>query len=76
MTKTAPLTDDTHKYLKWLQAVLYNKYDIDMHIRDIIDCIVKDDNIRDAENVAKKIAKVDMKNEKTIIINSEGIYEK
>ncbi len=60
------MTDDTHKYLKWLQAILYNKYDMDIHIRDILDYIVKDGDIKDVECIAKRIAGRHIENENII----------
>lgn len=72
-TKTAPLTDDTHKYLKWLQAILYNRYNIDMQIRDILDHIVKNDDIKDAEKVARDIAGIDVEKGDIIIIKNGKI---
>lgn len=55
-TKTALLSEETHKYLKRLQSILYDRYDIDIQIRELIARIINDENIRDAENFAKKIA--------------------
>ncbi len=42
MVKTTPLNDDTHKCLKVAQAILYEKYDIQMSIPDIIDVVICD----------------------------------
>lgn len=54
-TKTAPLDEDAHKYLKRLQLILYDKYGIDIQIKDLITLIINDENIKNAENFAKKI---------------------
>lgn len=41
MVKTTRLNEDTHKCLKKIQMVLYEKYDIEMNIPDIIGDIFK-----------------------------------
>lgn len=74
MTKTAPLTDNTHRYLKWLQAILYNKYNMNVHIRDILDYIIRDDDIKDVERVAKRIAEAHIENENVIVMMNEDKY--
>lgn len=56
-TKTAVLNDDTHKYLKRVQSILYDKYNIEMYLPDIISHIIQDDAIKDADNMVKKIVK-------------------
>ncbi len=67
-TKTAPLSDDTHKYLKRLQSILYDRYDIDIQIKELISYIINDENIGDAEDFAKKIAEKEKGN--NIIVDS------
>lgn len=61
-TKTAPLSDDTHKYLKRLQSILYDRYDINLQMKELIAYIINDENIGDAENLAKKIAEKEKSN--------------
>lgn len=36
MVKTTPLNDDTHKSIKMTQIILYERYNIEMPIIDII----------------------------------------
>lgn len=38
--KTAPLLDDTHKRIKGIKKMLYDKYKISMSIQDILDYLV------------------------------------
>ncbi len=59
-TKTAVLNEDSHKYLKRVQSILYDKYNVEMHLPDIISHIIQDEAIKDADNMVKKI--VDKKN--------------
>lgn len=42
MSKTTALNDDTHKCLKVMQTNLYEKYNIEMTIPDIIATIIED----------------------------------
>ncbi len=56
-TKTAVLNEDAHKYLKRVQSILYDKYNVEMYLPDIISHIIQDDAIKDADNMVKKIIK-------------------
>jgi len=50
MVKTTPLNEDTHKCIKKAQTILYEKYDIEMTIPEIID-----NTIQNYEHVIKTI---------------------
>lgn len=57
MTKTIPLNDVVHKYLKKVQSILYHEYNIEMRLQDILAYIVDDKNVGDAGKVARMISK-------------------
>ena len=57
MTKTAVLNEDAHKYLKRVQSILYDKYNVEMYLPDIISHIIQDDAVKDAESMVKRIIK-------------------
>ncbi len=42
MVKTTPLNEETHKYLKVAQTILYKKYNIEISIPDIIEAVIYD----------------------------------
>lgn len=42
MVKTTPLNDDTHKCLKVAQTILYEKYNIEIPIPEIIAAVIVD----------------------------------
>ena len=55
MTKTIPLNDDVHKYLKKVQSILYDEYDIEIRLQDILGHIINDKIVGDSRTVAKMI---------------------
>ena len=55
MTKTIVLGDDIHRNLKKVQAVLYEKYDIEMHMQDILSYIVRKSGVERHDIIAKCI---------------------
>ena len=57
MTKTIPLDDDVHKYLKKVQSILYHEYNIEMRLQDILTYIINDKIVGDTHEVAKMILK-------------------
>ena len=71
MVKTTPLNDDTHKCLKVAQTILYEKYDIQMPIPDIIAA-----SIYDIDQVVKTVlAKTTFrKGDAGIQITEEDVY--
>ena len=55
MTKTIPLNEDVHKYLKKIQSILYHEYNIEMRLQDILAYIVND-KIATAHKMADMIS--------------------
>jgi len=55
ITKTIPLNDDVHKFLKKVQSILYDKYDIEMRLQDILTYIINDEILGDSHKVAQRI---------------------
>lgn len=73
MTKTAPLTDDTHERLKEIQETLRDRRNISMTLKDIITIMVPDretafnaiiDSIKRVSDKSEDIATGDIKLEK------------
>lgn len=54
MTKSMAVSDDAHKYVRKIQNVLFNKYEIDMHMADIMLCAMKE--LGTEEVIADRIA--------------------
>lgn len=76
MVKTTPLNDDTHKCLKVAQTILYEKYNIQMPIPDVIAAVICDvDQIVDIVLEKNKIVKTNIENVDTHIpLAEEDIY--
>ncbi len=55
MTKTIVLEDETHRDLKKIQALLYEKYDVEMHLQDILLFVTRKSGIRHHDMIAKEI---------------------
>lgn len=62
MTKTIPLDDDVHKYLKRVQSILYHEYNIEMRLQDILAYIINDKIVGNAHKVAKMVFEDTIKN--------------
>lgn len=63
MTKTIPLDDNVHKYLKKVQSILYHEYNIEMRLQDIMAYIVNDKIVGDVHKLAKRIFEDTIKND-------------
>lgn len=72
MTKTIPLNDDVHKYLKKIQSILYHEYDIEMRLQDILAYIVNDKIVGTARKMANMIS-VEEKSSKFDFIKEKDI---
>ena len=55
MTKTIPLDENVHKYLKNVQLILYQEYNIEMRLQDILTYIINEKSVGDVNKVAKRI---------------------
>lgn len=55
MTKTIVLEDEIHRDLKKVQALLYEKYDVEMHMQDILLFATRKSGISHHEKIAKEI---------------------
>lgn len=62
MTKTIPLDEDVHKYLKKVQSILYHEYNIEIRLQDIMTYIVNDKVVGDANKLAKRVFEDTIKN--------------
>lgn len=62
MTKTIPLDDNVHKYLKKVQSILYHEYDIEIRLQDILTYIINDKTVGNAHKVAKRVFDDNIKN--------------
>ena len=62
MTKTMPLDESVHKYLKKVQSILYHEYNIEMRLQDILAYIIDDKIVGDAYKVAKRVFEDTIKN--------------
>lgn len=69
MTKTIPLDENVHKYLKKVQLILYQEYNIEMRLQDILTYIINEKTVGDVNKVAKRIFE-DTNNDITV---NEGI---
>ena len=62
MTKTMPLDESVHKYLKKVQSILYHEYNIEMRLQDILTYIINDKIVGDTHKVAKRVFEDTTKN--------------
>lgn len=62
MTKTIPLDDNVHKYLKKVQSILYHEYDKEIRLQDILTYIINDKIAGNAHKVAKRVFDDNIKN--------------
>lgn len=66
MTKTIPLDDNVHKYLKKVQSILYHEYNIEIRLQDILAYIINGKIIgsshKMAETVFKEAVNIETKN--------------
>ena len=68
MVKTTPLNDETHKCLKVAQTILYEKYNIQIPIPDIIAAVIVDPD-QVVKTVLEKKAVVNIQ-----LIEQEDVY--
>ena len=63
MTKTIPLDENVHKYLKKVQSILYHEYNVEMRLQDILTYIINDKIVvGDVHKVAKRVFEDTIKN--------------